>query len=327
MYNLLRAAIVASVLLPSFSACNDANKETTKVATASTEATTEHAHTFACPMHPDVTGKEGDDCPKCGMKLEHNDGVATASGNYFMQFASNPSTIEANKQVSLSVTPKKKDADSEQVALDVEHEKKIHFILVSDDLSWFDHIHPEYTADGSYKVNTKFPAPGSYKAFADYKPTGGSHVVDKIDVKVAGTAPAAKKFTDTKLSGTSGSYSFELQPEGGKLETGKPLHIKGVLKKDGKEMDANSLDNYLGAKGHFVLISLNDKEYLHVHPGVEGGKFDLHTTIDKPGIYRGWMQFNGGNDKIETIDFTWNVTKGSGTSTGAAGHKADGTAH
>lgn len=25
---------------------------------------------YACPMHPEVTGKEGDMCSKCGMKLE-----------------------------------------------------------------------------------------------------------------------------------------------------------------------------------------------------------------------------------------------------------------
>lgn len=24
---------------------------------------------FACPMHPEVTGKDGDKCSKCGMKL------------------------------------------------------------------------------------------------------------------------------------------------------------------------------------------------------------------------------------------------------------------
>lgn len=24
---------------------------------------------YACPMHPEVTGKEGDKCSKCGMKL------------------------------------------------------------------------------------------------------------------------------------------------------------------------------------------------------------------------------------------------------------------
>lgn len=308
----IKTGLLAFILLPILAACNNNGKNTTNSESAATTSADNHAHTFACPMHPEVRGKEGDDCPKCGMKLEHNDGSATAAGTYYMQFASTPATIEPNKQVTLSVTPKKKNADGDQVALDVEHEKKIHFILVSDDLSWFDHIHPEYTPDGSYKVDTKFPSPGNYKAFADYKPTGGSHVVDKIDLTVAGTPPAAKKFTEVKMSGTTGRYSFELQPEGGKIETGKSLRIKGILKRDGKEIDANTLDNYLGAKGHFVLISLNDKEYLHVHPGVEGGRFDLRTTIDKPGTYRGWIQFNGGNNRIETIDFTWKVAKASG---------------
>src|SRR5688572_10929886 len=30
----------------------------------------EFDHIYACPMHPEVTGKEGDKCPKCGMMLE-----------------------------------------------------------------------------------------------------------------------------------------------------------------------------------------------------------------------------------------------------------------
>jgi hypothetical protein len=25
---------------------------------------------YACPMHPEITGKDGDKCSKCGMKLE-----------------------------------------------------------------------------------------------------------------------------------------------------------------------------------------------------------------------------------------------------------------
>jgi hypothetical protein len=25
---------------------------------------------YACPMHPEITGKEGDSCSKCGMDLE-----------------------------------------------------------------------------------------------------------------------------------------------------------------------------------------------------------------------------------------------------------------
>ncbi|RYZ46702.1 MAG: hypothetical protein EOO14_24310 [Chitinophagaceae bacterium] len=320
---------LATILFASLTlaACSDQKTTEVKEEKTTAAAADSHEHTFRCPMHPEVVGKEGETCPKCGMKLEHSDDAPDASGTYFMQFASNPATIIPGKDVQLSVTPKKKGTDNEQVALDVEHEKKIHFILVNDDLSWFDHIHPEYTSSGAYTVPARFPAPGKYKAFADYKPTGGTHVVDKIDIDVPGTAPAAKTFTSEKLVGTSGAYTFELRPEGGKFVTGSPLHIAGVIKKDGKEIDANTLDNYLGAKAHFVLISVNEKEYLHVHPEVEAGKFDLHTTIEKPGTYRGWVQFNA-DGKIHTIDFTWLVQKGNGQTTAPAGHgAADGHNH
>lgn len=33
--------------------------------------------TYACPMHPDVTGKAGDKCSKCGMALEPVPGEST----------------------------------------------------------------------------------------------------------------------------------------------------------------------------------------------------------------------------------------------------------
>lgn len=311
MYLNPKTILLATSLIVMLAACNNEGKETASPNDSTTTKTIgEHEHTFACPMHPEVTGKEGDTCPKCGMKLEHNDAAPTAAGTYYMQFASSPATVEPNKEVTLSFTPKKKNADAEQVALDVQHEKKIHLILVSDDLSWFDHIHPEYEDDGSYTVKTKFPAPGKYKAFADYKPTGGSAVVDKIEVTIAGKQQAAKTFSNDKLSGTSSNYTFELKPTAGKLVTGALMHISGIVKKDGKEIDASSLDNYLGAKAHFVVISLNEKEYLHVHPDVADGKFDLHTTFEKAGLYRGWVQFNA-DGKIHTIDFTMNVAQGS----------------
>ncbi len=39
------------------------------------------AATFACPMHPEITGKEGDKCSKCNMDLKpvaSNDAVVYA---------------------------------------------------------------------------------------------------------------------------------------------------------------------------------------------------------------------------------------------------------
>ena len=87
------------------------------------------------------------------------------------------------------------------------------------------------------------------------------------------------------------------------------MHINGVMMLNGKEVDVNTLEDYLGAKAHMVVVSLTDKKYLHVHPSVEGAKFDLHTTFEKPGIYRGWIQFQS-KGKAYTSDFVMNVAEG-----------------
>lgn len=303
----------ASLLIGSsliFAACGN-NASTAQDNSDTTQAEAGHEHTYACPMHPEVTGKEGDTCPKCGMKLEHNDNAGSANANtYFMEFSVSPAIVNPNQEVTLSLTPRIKANEKEQVPLDIEHEKKIHLIVVSDDLSYFDHIHPEFNADGSYKVPTKFPAGGKYTLFADYKPSGGNHALDKLTVDVTGTQPTAKTYTTDKRTGDAGDgFTVTLEPTGGKFITEVPMHIAGAVKLNGKEVDPNTLENYLGAKAHMVVVSRDEKEYLHVHPAVEGGKFDLHTTFQKPGIYRGWIQFQS-KGKIYTADFVMDVKKG-----------------
>lgn len=293
--------IIALSTILFFNACNSNKpKEDTKVETAVT---------YACPMHSEVTGGKDDKCSKCGMALEALD-PSKIENEYFMQFKTTPEKVEENKEVSLSFTPKIKTKDAEQVALDIEHEKKIHLIVVNKDLSYFDHIHPEFNADGSYVVPTKFPAGGEYTLFADYKPTGGNHTVDKIAVNVSGKTIAAKSWGADKISNSSGNFSVSLNPLGNNWITGTAVHVLGTLKKDGKEIDANSLENYLGAKAHMVMISLGDQEYMHIHPGIDKGKLHLHAVFKKPGVYRAWVQFNG-DGKLHTIDLVINVKEGS----------------
>ncbi|HQW02533.1 MAG TPA: heavy metal-binding domain-containing protein, partial [Saprospiraceae bacterium] len=68
-------------------ACNSSKHEgTTTETSAGTEAHggEDHVHTYACPMHPEMQGHEGEKCNKCGMPLEHMDHVPVA-GNYMME--------------------------------------------------------------------------------------------------------------------------------------------------------------------------------------------------------------------------------------------------
>jgi hypothetical protein len=349
MNTTLQTILCAAGLSAAFAACNNDGKAAgTTSDSAITMNSESHQHAYRCPMNCEKgkTYNKPGKCPVCGMNLEHYEGGGDKSLPYKMQYSSNPGQLTAGQPATLSFIPKIVGKENESVDLDLQHEKKIHLIVVSDDLSYFEHIHPDYKSDGSYqikvlgkgqnysdgagKAETTFENGGSYVLFADYKPTGGAHQVEKVPFKVTGPERARVTFSGEKLSGTSGAYTVSLNSKAGKLFTGAPLHLEATVKKNGKEIDANSLENYLGAKAHMVVLSLDDKEYLHVHPEVVNGKFDLHTTFKKPGMYRGWIQFQN-EGKVHTVDFTMNVAKGAAENMAKPGeehgHQSAGHSH
>lgn len=292
----------------------------------SAEASDSTSQKYKCPMHPEVIGKEGDTCPKCGMKLmkAHEEKDA---GQYKMEFKAEPK-VEAGKSATLSFTPTLVGREQDSVPLDIQHDKKIHLIVVSKDLAYFDHIHPQKQANGSYEIKvlskgekyskakfqneTHFDQGGEYVLFADYLPTGASHQLDRIELNVAGSSYRPQQFTKEKLAATADGYEVSLQPKDGKLASGSLMHIAAIIKKNGKEISADQFENYLSAKAHVVVISEDTKSYLHVHPNVTNGRLDLHTTFEKPGTFRGWLQFQT-NGEVHTADFVLNVAQGAGS--------------
>jgi len=67
--SILKLVLVVSIL---FSASLMESCSKSKKSDSTTESTTEGttASVYACPMHPEETGVEGDNCPKCDMPLE-----------------------------------------------------------------------------------------------------------------------------------------------------------------------------------------------------------------------------------------------------------------
>jgi hypothetical protein len=61
--------------------------------------------------------------------------------------------VEAGKPTNLSIAISE---HGKNVPLEVVHEMKMHLLVVNEELTWFDHIHPEEQADGSYKVSETF---------------------------------------------------------------------------------------------------------------------------------------------------------------------------
>lgn len=272
------------------------------------EGTAEHSggHTYACPMHPEVTStKEGEKCPKCGMNLEHNDKVANGK-TYDMKLVPTPTEVTAGQPTTLAFTPVEMGNASAPVPLDVVHEKKIHLIIVSKDLGQFYHEHPEYTAAGDYKVQYTFPKGGDYVLFQDYTPTGSGHQLGRQPLTVKGPAYAPVRFKNDDMQWAGDGYQATLSFDK-ELKVGQLLGMKINITKGGQPV--TDLENYLGALGHVVVISEDTEQYLHVHPNDQADKgpaIGFNTNFEKPGLYRVFLQFNHAG-KIHTGDFTINV--------------------
>jgi hypothetical protein len=319
MKNILCASLMLAGLIGVFAACQNNASKPAESAAAHDHASGDHAHIYVCPMHPEVISDHPGVCPKCNMDLEERHPEATAT-QYVMRFVA-PENPVAGKEATLAFTPRIKGNETAAVPLDVQHEKKIHLILVSSDLAWFDHIHPEFQPDGSYAVKASFPHGGQYTLFADYKPTGADHQLEQISLEVAGKPAPAKTWSGAQTTATTkGGYTVRLESEIGKFVDKGETHITVKVLKGGKEIMASQLENYLGAKAHAVMVSADsEKRYLHIHPGVEADRLHLAAAFGKQGTYRGWVQFQH-EGKVQTADFVINVLEGTGEMPGHEGH-------
>jgi uncharacterized membrane protein len=71
--------------------------------------------------------------------------------------------------------------------LEIVHEYPLHLMIVSRDLSFFDHIHPSLQKDGSLSLDYRFPHGGEFILFADLVPKGFGTQSFRIPVQVQGS--------------------------------------------------------------------------------------------------------------------------------------------
>jgi hypothetical protein len=223
------------------------------------------------------------------------------------------------------------------------HEKPLHVLMVSKDLSWFAHEHPTLQPDGTFTFAYTFPQAGEFYLYNDFTPSGGASVgqqVVMVPVTVAGTAPAAKPLViDADKAKTIDGYTVSLDPAGGAgggpVKAGGSTRLAYTIAKDGKPV--TTLQPYLGAMGHLVIISEDRTQFVHAHPhesgagqeaggkGAMGGpRVDFVAQFTVPGTYKVWAQFNVGTaakEEIITVPFTFNVAPGDSKSAAPHEHK------
>ncbi len=257
---------------------------------------------YSCLMHPKITGNKGDKCPKCGMELVQRSGEKQ---NIVVNLTIIPEIPEAGKEANLQFRIKK---GNHLVSVETRHEKKVHLLIVNEDLSWFDHVHPTEQADGTYVVNETLPYNGKHLLYLDFKPEDSAGEVQRLEVNIPGGVDAGIKLADSKLVSEVDGYKVTLlNGNDFKANRSQPLTIS--VEKEGKIVNEDDIQNYLGAPAHIVMIGKKNKNFLHIH-SIWDNRFSLYaeTFIKEPDTYRIWVQFQTSN-VVHTADFTVKVTE------------------
>ncbi|WP_197318527.1 hypothetical protein [Saccharomonospora sp. NB11] len=265
---------------------------------------------------PGDTGVRGADAAHTGPGADHSgegdagdvhyghaagehlpDGLASSKNGY--TFTPETTTLEAGEKTTLSF--RITGPQGEPVTrFDVEHEKRMHLILLRRDTTNFQHVHPTMAADGTWSVPITIDDPGSYRAFADFTPTGGESTTLGIDLAVPGDFQPVHH-EPSRVAHVDG-YDVRLD---GALVPGRTSTVTATVSKDGRPV--TDLQPYLGATGHLVAVRTGDLAYLHVHPGDHDGNpgpaIEFAAEVPSEGTYRLFLDFRH-EDTVHTAEFT-----------------------
>jgi hypothetical protein len=233
---------------------------------------------FVCPMDPEVHSKTPGRCPRCGMRLEAG---LPQPREFRLRVETTPAVLETGRTAMLrfeAIDPQ----NGRRVRRFREiHEKLFHLFLISEDLRYFAHEHPELEPDGRFRFHFNPPLPGIYRLLADFFPEGGTPQLLPAPLYVRGEE---QPFRAPGLENLSVKLTMEpAQPLAGQ-RTMLFFHLEPFA----------GVRPWLGAWGHLLTASEDLLDLVHAHPVWEpyGNRVQFNVIFPRPGRYLLWAQFD-----------------------------------
>jgi hypothetical protein len=217
-----------------------------------------------------------------------------------------PRQIPARRELQLIFHVADPKTGKPVTRFEVVHEKLFHLFIVSQDLEYFSHVHPDSRPDGTFFLRTTLPKPGTYRLLGDYFPVGGVPQLEPLAITTAGfTDPLVPANLKPDLSPKQGeNLEAELVTDPAQPIAGKKTLLFFKLK------PAEGLEPYIGAWGHMLAVSNDLIDMIHTHPSIADGgpnmQFDLY--FPREATYRIWVQFQR-LGKVNTVVFTLPVSR------------------
>ncbi|GAB3418992.1 hypothetical protein [Flindersiella endophytica] len=188
-------------------------------------------------------------------------------------------------------------------AFTARHGKPLHLVVIRRDLTYYRHLHPGLSPDGTWTAVLAFARAGTYRVFADFQPAGrAAPLTLGADLTVPGNQVPRALPSERLVAGLSG-YTIQRT---GTLTPGRRSRLTFTISRAGRPV--TDLEPYLESYGHLVVLRSGDLAYLHVHPepssaGRAGPTVTFDTEVPSAGTYRLFLDFRH-QGRIRTAEFT-----------------------
>jgi hypothetical protein len=187
----------------------------------------------------------------------------------------------------------------------------LHFYLVRDDLTGFEHLHPALAPDGTWTVTIRPADAGSYRVFTQFTGSPAGQAVSLVlsrPLTVTGPSSPPASLPAPAATTQAGGYTLAItgSPRAG---TAAPLTV--AVTRNGKPV--TDLQPYLGAYAHLTAFHQGDLGFAHLHPagpvnGDHGGPaLHFDAVLPEPGSYRLFLQFQA-SGRLHTAQVTLPVS-------------------
>ena len=228
---------------------------------------------YFCPMDLDVRSNEPGFCPRCRMALVAG---LPDPADYHMDLTLNPAVPRAGQTATLGFTVRDPWENRTVQDFEVMHERIFHLFVMSQDLEFFQHIHPLQDAEreGLF-VDVELPNPGLYQVLADFYPVGGTpQLIAKSFIVPNGRLEAVELDADYTAPKQGENLQVELVTEPAVPIAGQETEMYFTVS------PAEGLEEYIGAWGHMLAVSDDLIDTVHGHPVYCGRRSGDVVSLD-----------------------------------------------
>ncbi|WP_433796165.1 hypothetical protein [Actinoplanes sp. CA-252034] len=246
--------------------------------------------------------------PAPSAAVYHSDGLSDAYDGFRVEPLSLP-TDRGTTTVSLRVTgPGGPATDFQRI-----HTKPVHMYVLRDDLSGYQHLHPD-VADGTWTAPVTITDGGAYRVYLEFVPHGRPAGPDGPEPTVLGVPFVIAGDTTMvpvpapQAEDRSGPYTVRRLDGIADLTSGTQTALQFQVLRDGRPA---TLEPYLGAYAHLSNFEVRTQGLKHLHPlpadatggAPADGVLSFHAAFAERGDKRMFLQFRA-DGAIREVAFT-----------------------